>query len=62
MVNSLTGSRLALEFHRDQYLDLCCSIFLINDFPGKLKSICKMFANESKVYRCIQDETDGNII
>ena len=37
-------------------------IIYINDFPYKLQSICKIFTDDSKVYRSIQDETDQEIV
>ena len=37
-------------------------IIYINDLPDKIKSICKKFADDSKIYRQIQDEADQDII
>ena len=37
-------------------------IIYINDLPDKLKSMCKIFADDSKIYRSIQDEVDQDII
>ena len=37
-------------------------IIYINDLPYKLQSISKIFTDDSKVYRSIQDETDQEII
>ena len=37
-------------------------IIYINDLPDTLLSMCKIFADDTKVYRSIQDETDQIII
>ena len=68
MVRFQTGNRFSVGYHRDQYYALYCFLYIyiyiyiyINDLEDDVSSKVLKFADDTKLFRKVTNDTDKKV-